>query len=56
MEVSGQNDTLAALPPEKKVPIERVDGWSPHPVWTIRGTETLLAPVGIASPNRPARS
>ena len=35
------------------VPISQEAGWAPGPVWT--GAETL-APIGIRSPDRPARS
>jgi hypothetical protein len=43
-----------SLPPEKDpVPIVQEAGWAPGPVWT--GAENL-APTGIRSPDRPARS
>jgi len=40
-------------PEEDQVPILQETGWAPGPVWT--GTENL-APTGIRSPDRPARS
>jgi hypothetical protein len=51
MEVGGQRH---ALPPGKR-PVHNVQeaGWAPGPVWT--GLENL-APNGIRSPDRPARS
>ena len=54
MEVNGQRRILAGLPPGKaKYPLyRRLDG-PPGPVWT--GAENL-APTGIRSPDRPARS
>jgi hypothetical protein len=40
--------------PEKDpVPIVQEAGWAPEPVWT--GVENL-APTGVRSPDRPARS
>jgi len=43
-----------SLPPGKDpVPIVQEAGWAPGPVWT--GAENL-APTGIRSPDRPARS
>ena len=54
MGVGGQRHAPAALPPGKTpVPIVQEAGWAPRPVW--RGAENL-APTGIRSPNRPARS
>ena len=51
--VRGQRHAPAALYPVKDpVPIVQ-DGWAPGTVWT--GAENL-APTGIRSPNRPARS
>ena len=44
--------TLLALGKEP-VPIVQEAGWAPGPVWT--GAENL-APIGIRSPDRPARS
>jgi hypothetical protein len=42
------------LPPRKDpVPIVQEAGWAPGPVWT--GAQNL-APTGIGSPDRPARS
>jgi hypothetical protein len=42
------------VPPDKDpVPIVQEAGWAPGPVWT--GAENL-APTGIRSPDRPARS
>ena len=50
----GQHHALAALYPGKDpVPIVQEAGWAPGPVWT--GVENL-APTGIRSPDRPARS
>jgi hypothetical protein len=40
-------------PGKDPVPIAQKAGWAPGPVWT--GAENL-APTGIRSPNRPARS
>ena len=40
-------------PGKNPVPIVQEAGWAPGPVWT--GGENL-APTGIRSPNRPARS
>ena len=54
--MSGQRHTPAALPPGNihRVPtIVQEAGWAPGPVWT--GAENL-APTGIRSPDRPARS
>ena len=49
MGVSGQRQAPDALPPGKDpVPIVQEAGWAP-------GTENL-APTGIRSPDRPARS
>jgi hypothetical protein len=43
-----------SLPPGKNpLPIVQEAGWAPGPVWT--GSENL-APTGIRSPDRPARS
>ena len=54
MGVGGQHHSPAALPPGKDpVPIVQEAGWAPGPVWT--GVENL-APTGIRSPDRPARS
>ena len=42
------------LPPERDpVPTVQVAGWAPGPVWT---SAENLAPTGIRSPDRPARS
>ena len=50
----GQRHAPAALNPGKDpVPIVEEAGWAPGPVWT--GAEKL-APTGIRSPDRPARS
>ena len=50
----GQRHAPAALyPREDPVPIVHEAGWAPGPVWT--GAENL-APTGIRSPHRPARS
>jgi hypothetical protein len=53
--VRGQRHAPAALYPLGKdpVPIVQETGWAPGPVWT--GAENL-APTGIRSPDRPARS
>ena len=40
-------------PGKDPVPIVKEAGWTPEPVWT--GVENL-APTGIRSPDRPARS
>jgi hypothetical protein len=40
-------------PGKEAVPIVQEEGWAPGPVWT--GAESL-APTGIQSPDRPARS
>ena len=40
-------------PGKNPVPIVQEAGWAPGPVWT--GTENL-APIGIRSPDCPARS
>ena len=54
MGVGVQRHAPAALPPRKDpMPIEEEAGWAPGPVWT--GAENL-APTGIRSPDRPARS
>ena len=52
--VRGQRHAPAAFYPGKvPVPIVQEDGWVSGPVWT--GAENL-APTGIRSPDRPARS
>ena len=52
--VSRQRHALAALPPgNDPVPIVQEAGWETLPVW--RGAENL-APIGIRSPDRPARA
>ena len=52
--VGGQRHAPAALPPGKtRYPLYRRLGGPPWPVWT--GAKTL-APTGIRSPDRPARS
>ena len=52
--VRGQCQAPAALYPQKdQVPIGQKAGWAPGPVWTEAEN---LAPTGIRSPNRPARS
>ena len=52
--VRGQRHVPAAFTPGKDmVPIVQEAGWAPGPVWT--GAENL-APTGIRSPDRPARS
>jgi len=54
MGVGGQRHAPASLPPGKDpVLIVQEAGWAPGPVWT--GAENL-APTGIRSPDRPARS
>ena len=54
MWVGGQRHATAALRPEKyPVPTVQEAGWGPGQVWT--GAENL-APTGIRSPDRPARS
>jgi len=49
------NATPRPLSPQERdpVPIIQEAGWAPGPVWT--GAENL-APTGIRSPDRPARS
>ena len=50
----GQRHAPAAFTPGKDtVPIAQEAGWAPGPVWT--GVENV-APTGIRSPDRPARS
>ena len=52
--MGGQRHAPAGLPQVKDpVPIVWEAGWAPGPVWT--GAENL-APIGIPSPDRPARS
>jgi len=52
--MGGQRHAPADLPPGgDPVPIVQEAGWAPGPVWT--GAENL-APTGIRSPDRPARS
>jgi hypothetical protein len=52
--VSGQRHAPAAFyPRQNPVPIVQQAGWAPRPVWA--GAENL-APTGIGSPDRPARS
>jgi hypothetical protein len=54
MGVGGKRHSPAALPPGKDpVPIVQEAGWAPGPVWT---DAEILAPIGIRSPDRPARS
>jgi hypothetical protein len=54
MRVWGQRRALAALPLENNaLPIAQEGRWAREPVWT--GAENL-APTGIRSPDRPARS
>jgi len=54
MGMGGQRNAPAGFIPGKHpVPIVWEAGWVPGPVWT--GTENL-APTGIRSPDRPARS
>ena len=54
MGVGGQRDSPAAFTPGKDpVLIVQEAGWAPGPVWM--GAENL-APTGIRSPDRPARS
>ena len=57
MELSGQLDDPAALPPGKNpVPIEYGVGWAPEPVWPFWIRETSLVSLWIGTPDRPARS
>jgi hypothetical protein len=51
----GVSVTLRPLltPGKEPVPIVQETGWAPGPIWT--GAENL-APTGIRSPDRPARS
>jgi len=51
--VGGQRHAPAALPHKEPSPIVQEAVWAPGPVWT--GSE-ILAPTGIRSPDRPARS
>jgi hypothetical protein len=52
--VGGQHHAPAAFTPGKDlVPIVQEAGWAPGPVWTCAKN---LAPTGIRSPDRPARS
>ena len=54
MGVDGQRQAPAAFTPGKDpVPIVQEAGWAPGPIWI--GVENL-APTGIRSPDRPARS
>ena len=54
MEVDGERHAPRSLPGERdRAPILQEAGWVPGPVWTGAGN---LAPTGIRSPNRPARS
>ena len=54
MWVGGQRHAPVAFTPEKDpVPIVQEAGWASGPVWT---GEENLAPTGIRSPDRPARS
>ena len=53
MGVAGQRHSSTALPPGDPLPSVQEAGWVPGPVWT--GAENL-APSGILSPERPARS
>jgi hypothetical protein len=54
MGVGGKRHAPAALPPgNDPVPIVQKAGWAPGPVWT---DVENLAPTGIRSPDRPARS
>jgi hypothetical protein len=54
MGVGGQRDSPASLFPEKDpVPIVQEAEWASEPVWT---SAENLAPTGIRSPDRPARS
>ena len=52
----GEWSTLCSArftPKKEPVPVVKESGWAPGPVWT--GAENL-APTGIRSPDRPARS
>jgi len=54
MGLEGESHASAALPPRNRPgTIVQEAGWSPGPVWT--DTENL-APTGIRSPDKPARS
>jgi hypothetical protein len=54
MGVGGQRHAPAVYPRERDpLPTLQEAGWAPGPVWT--GAENL-APTGIRSPDRPARS
>jgi hypothetical protein len=52
MEVSGQLQTLAALPPEKEplVPIGYEAGWAPGRVWTPWSIRKFLVPARNQTP------
>ena len=52
-EGSASRPGRSLLPGKDPVPIVQEAGWAPGPVWT--GAENL-APTGICSPDRPARS
>jgi hypothetical protein len=52
-ERSASHPGRSLLPGKDPVPIVQEAGWAPGPVWT--GAENL-APTGIRSPDRPARS
>ena len=53
MGVAGQRHSSTILPPGDPVLRVQEAGWAPGPVWM--GAENL-APSGILSPDRPARS
>jgi hypothetical protein len=54
MRVDGQHHASAVLPPEKtRYPLYRRLGEVPAPIWARAEN---LAPTGIRSPDRPARS
>jgi hypothetical protein len=53
MGAGGHHDPAAFTPGTDPVPIVQEAGWPPGPVWI--GVENL-APTGIRSPDRPARS
>jgi len=52
-DVSASRPGRSLTPGKDTVPIVQETGWAPGPVWT--GAENL-APTGIRSPDRPARS
>jgi hypothetical protein len=58
MEAKGHHHAQAALPSWKKTPvhIEEVAGWTPQTICEFWRTEKFLAPAGIRTQHRLARS